>query len=98
MKFFRNIWQKIKRLLIKKKSKSTIVIYEEAKSIVEKGIDREEILENAKNSENEAKRNEILKPISDFDNARSIVKVIEEQAEIRNEKQINNKRKRIYEF
>ncbi|MCF8322230.1 MAG: hypothetical protein K9I26_03695 [Flavobacterium sp.] len=98
MKFFKNIWQKIKRLFIKKKSKPTIVLYEEEKSIVEKGIYREEILENAKNAINEIQRNEILKPISDFENARSIIKVIEEQAEIRNEKQRNNKRKRLYEF
>jgi hypothetical protein len=98
MKFFSDIWQKIKRLFRKKKSKSTIEIYEEATAIIDKGINKEEILEKARNTEDETERKEILKPISDFENAKNILKVIEEQTEIGNETQIKKKRKRLYEF
>ncbi len=98
MKFFSDIWQKIKRLFRKKKSKSTIEIYEGAKAIIDKGINKEQILEKARNTEDETERKEILKSISDFENAKNIVEVIEEQTEISNESQIIKKRKRLYEF
>ena len=98
MKFFSDIWQKIKRLFRKKKSKSTIEIYEGAKAIIDKGINKEQILEKARNTEDETERKEILKSISDFENAKNIVEVIEEQTEISNESQIKKKRKRLYEF
>jgi len=98
VRFFADIWKKIKRLFKKKKSKSTIEIYEGAKAIIEKGINKEEILEKARNTEDENERKGILKTISEFENAKSIVEVIEEQTEISNDTQIKKKRKRLYEF
>jgi hypothetical protein len=98
MKFIRNIWKKLKSLFKKKKSKSTNKIYEEAIAIIDKGINKEEILENARNSEGINERNEILKSISAFENAKNIVKVIEEQTEIILEIKTKKKRKRIYEI
>jgi len=98
MRFFADIWKKIKSIFKKKKSKSTIEIYEGAKAIIEKGINKEEILEKARNTEDENERKGILKPISEFENAKSIVEVIEEQTEISNDTQIKKKRKRLYEF
>ena len=98
MRFFKTIWKIIKNLFKKKKSKSTIEIYEEATAIIDKGINKEEILEKARNTEDETERKGILKPISDFENAKNILKVIDEQTEISNEAQIKKKRKRLYEF
>jgi len=98
MRFFADIWKKIKSIFKKKKSKSTIEIYEGAKAIIEKGINKEEILEKARNTEDENERKRILKTISEFENAKSIVEVIEEQTEISNDTQIKKKRKRLYEF
>jgi|GEM_PF-520680 len=98
MRFFADIWKKIKSIFKKKKSKSTIEIYEGAKAIIKKGINKEEILEKARNTEDENERKGILKTISEFENAKSIVEVIEEQTEISNDTQIKKKRKRLYEF
>lgn len=98
MRFFKTLWKKIKSFFKKKKSKSTIEIYDEAIAIIDKGINEVEILEMARKTENENERKKILKPISDYKNAKNILKVIEEQNEISNEIQIKKKRKRLYEF
>jgi hypothetical protein len=98
MKLIRDIWKKFKSLFQKKKSKSTSKIYQEAIAIIDKGINKEEILENAKNSEGVNERNEILKTISAFENAKNIVKIIEEQTEISVDIRTNRKKKRLYEI
>ena len=98
MKFFKKIWTTIKIFFIGKKNRTDIKVYQEAKATIEKKIDKEEILTKASNATNEEERKEILKPLIEFESAKQILEVIEQEPEILSEKKPRNNRKKLYDF
>ena len=98
MKFFKKIWTTIKIFFVGKKKKSDIKVYQDAKATIEKGIDKEEILTKASNATNDEERKEILKPLIEFESAKQIVEVIEQEPEILSEQKTTKKRKKLYDL
>ncbi|AMQ56272.1 DarT ssDNA thymidine ADP-ribosyltransferase family protein [Algoriphagus sanaruensis] len=98
MKFFKKIWTTIKIFFVGKKKKSDIKVYQDAKATIEKGIDKEEILTKASNATNDEERKEILKPLIEFESAKQIVEVIEQEPEILSEQKPTRKRKKLYDL
>ncbi|MFM9950453.1 MAG: DarT ssDNA thymidine ADP-ribosyltransferase family protein [Saprospiraceae bacterium] len=70
----------------------------DAVAIVEKGINKATILEEASKTENETERKVILKQITDFETAKNIIEAIEHQPEIKSESKVKKKWKRLYEI
>jgi hypothetical protein len=98
MKFFKKIWTTIKIFFVGKKKKSDIKVYQDAKATIEKSIDKEEILTKASNATNDEERKEILKPLIEFESAKQIVEVIEQEPEILSEQKTTKKRKKLYDL
>ena len=98
MKFFKKIWTTIKIFFVGKKKKSDIKVYQDAKATIEKGINKEEILTKASNATNDEERKEILKPLIEFESAKQIVEVIEQEPEILSEQKPTRKRKKLYDL
>lgn len=98
MKFFKKIWTTIKIFFVGKKKKSDIKVYQDAKASIEKRIDKEEILTKALNATNDEERKEILKPLIEFESAKQIVDVIEQEPEILSETKSTKKRKKLYDL
>ena len=98
MKFFKNIWTTIKIFFLKRKKKSDVDIYNSAIATIEKGIDKEEILTQASNATNDEERKEILKPLIEFESAKQIVAVIEQEPEILSEQKPTKRRKKLYDL
>jgi hypothetical protein len=98
MKFFKKIWTTIKIYFVGRKKKSDLKVYEDAKVTIEKGIDKEEILTNASNATNEEERKEILKPLVEFESAKQIVEVIEQEPEILSEQKQTKRRKKLFDL
>ncbi len=98
MKFFRKIWTTIRIFFAAKKKKSDIKVYRDAKTTIEKGIDKKEILTKALNAINDQQRKEILKPLIEFESAKQIVEVIEQEPEILLEKKLKRKKKKLYDL
>ncbi|MDA9992479.1 DarT ssDNA thymidine ADP-ribosyltransferase family protein [Flavobacteriaceae bacterium] len=98
MKFFKNIWTTIKIFFLKRKKKSDVDVYNSAIATIEKGIDKEEILTQASNATNDEERKEILKPLIEFESAKQIVAVIEQEPEILSEQKPTKRRKKLYDL
>jgi hypothetical protein len=98
MNYFNKIWTTIKIFFVGKKKKSDIKVYQDAKAIIEKGIDKEEILKKASNATNDEEKKEILKPLVEFESAKQIVEVIEKKPEIFSEEKSTIKRKKLYDL
>ncbi|MDC8002121.1 DarT ssDNA thymidine ADP-ribosyltransferase family protein [Aequorivita todarodis] len=98
MKFLKKIWTTIKIYFVGKKKKSNIKVYHNAKATIEKGIDKEEILTKASNATNDEERKEILKPLIEFESAKQIVVVIEQEPEILSEPKPTKRRKKLYDL
>ena len=98
MKFFKNIWTTIKIFFLKRKKKSDVDLYNSAIATIEKGIDKEEILTQASNATNDEERKEILKPLIEFESAKQIVAVIEQEPEILSEQKPTKRRKKLYDL
>ena len=98
MNFFTKIWTTIKIFFIGKRKKSDIKVYQDAKATIEKGIDKEEILTKASSATNDEERKAILKPLIEFESAKQIVEVIEQEPEILSEQKQTKKRKKLYDL
>ena len=98
MQFFKKIWTTIKIFFVGKKKKSDIKVYQDAKATIEKGIDKDDILTKASNATNDEERKEILKPLIEFESAKQIVEVIEQEPEILSEQKPTKKRKKLYDL
>jgi hypothetical protein len=98
MNFFRGIWTNFKLFFFRRKKKSNIEVYNNALGTIEKGINRSEILTRAIASNSEEERNEILKPLIEFESAKQIVEVIEHESEIFSKEKQSKKRKKIYDL
>lgn len=98
MNFFKKIWTTIKIFFLKRKKKSDVEVYNSAIATIEKGIDKEEILTKASNATNDEERKEILKPLVEFESAKQIVQVIEQEPEILSEQKPTKRRKKLYDL
>ena len=98
MKFLKKIWTTIKIFFVGKKKKSDVKVYQDAKATIEKGIDKDEILTKASTATNEKERIEILKPLIEFESAKLILQLIEEEPEILSEQKPTKKRKKLYDL
>jgi hypothetical protein len=98
MNFFKKIWTTIKIFFVSKKKKSDIKVYQDAKATIEKGIDKDEILTQASNATNDEERNAILKPLVEFESAKQIVEVIEQEPQILSEQKQTKRRKKLYDL
>ncbi len=98
LKFFKKIWTTIKIFFVSKKKKSDIKVYQDAKATIEKGINKEEILTKASNATNDEERKEILKPLIEFESAKQILEVIEQEPKILSEQKPTRKRKKLYDL
>jgi hypothetical protein len=98
LKFFKKIWTSIKILIVGKKKKSDIKVYQDAKATIEKGIDKEEILTKASNANNDEDRKEILKLLIEFESAKQIVEVIERDPKILSSQKTTKKKKKLYDL
>ena len=98
MKFFKKIWTTVKIFFVGKKTKSDIKVYQDAKATIEKGIDKDEIIAKASNANNDDERKIILKPLIDFESAKHIVEVIEQEPKILSEQKTTRKRKKLYDL
>src|SRR5690554_6460393 len=96
MKFLKNLWTTIKIFFLKRKKKSAVDVYNSALATIEKGIDKEEILTKASNATNDEERKEILKPLIEFESAKQIVEVIEQEPAILSEQKPTKRRKKLY--
>ncbi|WP_366182951.1 DarT ssDNA thymidine ADP-ribosyltransferase family protein [Flavobacterium ovatum] len=98
MTFFNKIWGKIKNFFWKKKYKTDNEIYLDAIAIVEIGVNKAEIYKEAKNTEDENERKKILKPITEFEKAKKIIEIIEQDSKLVSRPKEKKKRKRLFEI
>lgn len=96
MRYLQKIWNNIYTFIRRRRKKSNLKVYQDAKKTIEKVLDKEEILIKASKTDIEEERQTILKPLVDFLTAEQIIDTIETGTIFLKDVKPLNKRKFLY--